>query len=83
MAFLSLYKKGKRVVCAFVFSVLPSFHIIVYCVHFKKSITDFLVIFSEKSYEKIRLLGGKNKTQTAIIKLKQQNPGDFKESQLN
>lgn len=57
--------------------VSTSFGVTVHCVHFEKQVIDFLVTFSEKSFEKIRW--EENETHTSVVKLKQQNSGDFKE----
>lgn len=57
--------------------VSASFGVTVHCVHFEKQVIDFFVTFSEKSFEKIRW--EEKETHTSLVKLKQQNSGDFKE----
>lgn len=56
-------------VCISVVCVMStSFGVTVRCVHFEKQVIDFLVTFSEKSFEKIRW--EENKTHASVVKLK-------------
>ena len=54
-------------VCISVLCVVStSFGVTVHCVHFEKQVIDFLVTFSEKSFEKIRVLGKKTKLKLPL-----------------